>query len=670
MEAVQFTDPVTKESFTSADYDVLNNPSGGGYMRARAPSGAIAMRGIQAAMDAHTEEHQTEYDAEFDDGNLFDEDTDFSDEVLVNAPGDIIKRVARGAQKLGVSVGGFGWQALRLPESMAGGRGLTQQTLDFFKRLGVDGKTIRNGPHSQLITARQWQDYLNNMEMADVGAELSVDVSAEERLALFRFVEEWDSDPAHTLFRRRLHNTQGVVANEEIAKGVMVYDLMTGMLPGPGVPAGNLRHDKMFRLAFDILDSIRFREYNFYTLNLVHAEEGTAIYDEFMNNYVPLSPDEVSVIHEVMQNVGVTGMSYVLQVTNPNGDPAGALAYMENLEDAYMNGNTALCRLLLETLRGHPYNFRPNVGITGIPAAQRGGNVVVIYADLNKQMRWLMDKEGALNQRNQNQWRKHGVKKIGEHLTAGGSRRLYELQRPDDFSSVIGAWNWPVGSSKDKDAIFIPIQELERLTEESQQGAQQQQGGRRRFGGGGGGGRGGGGRRGRGPRPNPGGTRSGTRVVGRGKYYMVQINPKSKLQLATRGAKKEDGTYKGKDSPEKHGNTRAERKAGITDTFGGKGARAVQSYGTHKSTGTNEPYLIFLPTADFRKASKTVDGVTIRTIVPKRKTNKAHMEAWDKFVKIYGLPKAAPTKGLPTRFVIHKPTRGTYYRGLAKKMKQ
>ena len=72
----------------------------------------------------------------------------------------------------------------------------------------------------------------NNMDMQDVAAELSADISPEEKFSIYEFCKEWERDPGHVAFVQRLHNTPDVNSIDEIAKGQIVYDLMDR--PGPG----------------------------------------------------------------------------------------------------------------------------------------------------------------------------------------------------------------------------------------------------------------------------------------------------------------------------------------------------------------------------------------------------------------------------------------------------
>ena len=122
---------------------------------------------------------------------------------------------------------------------------------------------------------------------------------------------------------------------------------------------------------------------------------------------------------------------------------------------------------------------------------------------------------------------------------------------------------------------------------------------------------------------------------------------------------------KGKSTVKSQGDTAAERKAGITDAYG-----SYMHTGIDKKTGKKVPYVIKIPASRFRAVNVEVDGKTIRTLMPMVKTSKAQQEAWAKFLSVYGYPKLANTKGDPVRFKIHKPTRGSFYRQLARDRKK
>ena len=78
---------------------------------------------------------------------------------------------------------------------------------------------------------------------------------------------------------------------------------MTGRAPDPmkGSDIGQHRTDKMFRLAFDIIRSIRMGSYNYYTLNQMHLDEGDRIFMEFRARYIPLEASEVEMVLEMQR---------------------------------------------------------------------------------------------------------------------------------------------------------------------------------------------------------------------------------------------------------------------------------------------------------------------------------------------------------------------------------
>ena len=390
-----FKDPVDGTTFDTSKYEVRTNGSGR-ILRAKAPSGAMAV-----VMDSSLDDDvNSSYDAFADDIteeelNNMVEDYQENMSIETNPPG----RISRAIGTLSQGIGGIGpnsWQSLRLPSVGFGQRaGAASRIAGALAGLGIDRGTFRNGHASTLITARMWTNYLNNMDMQDVAAELSADISPEEKFSIYEFCKEWERDPGHVAFVQRLHNTPDVNSIDEIAKGQIVYDLMTGgVKPGPGgvKDPSTVKHDKMFRLALDIINSIRLIDYNFYTLNVVHRDEGTRLYDDFMANYVPLEPDEVEVIHEVRQGIERHGQSYAFKSTDSNGDPMGAYDLMMRLGNAYNSGDTRLARSILDTLFAHPYRFVPNVGYKGLfsPTSSRFIGEQPSHLYINQGWRWIL----------------------------------------------------------------------------------------------------------------------------------------------------------------------------------------------------------------------------------------------------------------------------------------
>ena len=806
MQSISFKDPVTGDSFSSNTYEVRRNGSGN-VLRAKAPSGATAVK-MQSTFDGVDDapmQNQFADDITQDELENFAEDMQESMNIATNPPGGF----SRGVGRITSVAGGLGpgsWQALRLPSVGFGKRaGLISKFASAFNAFGIDRGTFRNGPYSNLITARMWADYINNMDMQDVGAELSAEVSAEEKLSIYQFCKEWEQDPGHVAFTQRLLNTKDVNSVDEIAKGNIVYDLMTGGIqPGPtGVKdPRNVKHDKMFRLAIDIINSMRLREYNFYSLNLVHRDEGTRLYDEFMANYVPLESDEVEIIHEVMRGLNNHGQSYAMQTTDHDGDPMGAYDLMTRLGNAYNSGDTRLCRSILDTLFGYPYKFVPQVGYKGLfdGVSSRFIGQEPLHLYINNGWRWILNDGKVTNVRDGGkQFKVDNEAQLIEVLSYTYPKPIGVFTKLSSGNNKFSYMPWSQFESTARTAASMVPQSRGGFDERVRDAEnREKQKDKTRSDGGGKGGKGGGGRRGRrnpprknipfdgaeqyksirneqieaaekrllswaenaidgklktamkqqalppfrfeithagtirvydeliarfnhiypgrksrnslepelgeiyngifvirkqdeetlsvaytpnkesaavrstlgNPAPGRKGRKSGTLSLGRGKQYHIEILPRTQLNVKTKGAPGVDkktgkSRPKGKSTVKSQGETGAERKAGITDAFG-----SYMHTGIDKKTGKKVPYVIKIPSKDFRAVNVEVEGKTIRTLMPMRKTSKAQQQAWAKFLSVYGYPKLANTKGDPVRFKIHKPTRGTFYRQLAKDRKK
>ena len=684
MQSISFKDPVTGDSFSSNTYEVRRNGSGN-VLRAKAPSGATAVK-MQTTFDGVDDAPTNQFadDITQDELENFAEDMQESMDIATNPPGGF----SRGIGRITSVAGGLGpgsWQALRLPSVGFGKRaGLISKFAAAFNAFGIDRGTFRSGPYSNLITARMWADYINNMDMQDVGAELSAEVSAEEKLSIYQFCKEWEQDPGHVAFTQRLLNTKDVNSVDEIAKGNIVYDLMTGGIqPGPtGVKdPRNVKHDKMFRLAIDIINSMRLREYNFYSLNLVHRDEGTRLYDEFMANYVPLESDEVEIIHEVMRGLNNHGQSYAMQTTDHDGDPMGAYDLMTRLGNAYNSGDTRLCRSILDTLFGFPYKFVPQVGYKGLfdGVSSRFIGQEPLHLYINNGWRWILDDGKVENVRDGGkQFKVDNEAQLIEVLSYTYPKPIGVFTKLSSGNNKFSYMPWSQFESTARTAASMVPQSRGGFDERVRDAEnREQKKDKTRSDGGGKGGKGGGGRRGRrnpAPKKNPApgrkGRKSGTLSLGRGKQYHIEILPRTQLNVKTKGAPGVDkktgkSRPKGKSTVKSQGETGAERKAGITDAFG-----SYMHTGVDKKTGKKVPYVIKIPSKDFRAVNVEVEGKTIRTLMPMRKTSKAQQQAWAKFLSVYGYPKLANTKGDPVRFKIHKPTRGTFYRQLARDRKK
>lgn len=683
MQSVTFKDPVTGSSFQSTKYEVRTNGSGS-ILRAKAPSGAMAVVMDDSLVDDAPTTPQFAEDITQEELNSMVEDYQENMSIETNPPGF----AARAVGTLTKGVGGLGpgsWQSLRMPGVSFGERGgVVSRLAGVLRGLGIDRGTFRSGHASTLITARMWTDYINNMTMQDVGAELNAGVTPEEKFSIYEFCKEWERDASHTAFVQRLFNTPDVNSIDEIAKGQIVYDLMTGgITPGRSIKdPTTVKHDKMFRLALDIINSMRLRDYNFYTLNVVHRDEGTRLYDDFMANYVPLEPDEVEVIFEVMRGIETHGQSYAFKQVDNNGDPMGAYDLMIRLGNAYNSGDTRLCRSILDTLFAHPYRFAPNVGYQGLfhPTSSRFVGAEPLHLYINQGWRWILPNQAIDPSK---------IKDDGKKFTVAEGTQLIEVL-DFNYPKPVGVFTKIGGGNK---FSYMPWRQFEQTanaasalvpstTSEFDQRVKDAE--RRdtakdksKSGGGGGGNkrnRNRSGRRSNPPKKNPApgrkGRKSGTLSLGRGKQYHIEILPRTQLNVKTKGAPGIDKATgkprpKGKSTVKSQGDTAAERKAGITDAYG-----SYMHTGIDKKTGKKVPYVIKIPASRFRAVNVEVDGKTIRTLMPMVKTSKAQQEAWAKFLSVYGYPKLANTKGDPVRFKIHKPTRGSFYRQLARDRKK
>ena len=686
MQSVTFKDPVTGSSFQSSNYEVRTNGSGN-ILRAKAPSGAMAVVMDSNMVDDAPTTPQFDDDISQEELNNMIEDYQENMSIETNPAGG----AARAIGTLTKGVGGLGpgsWQSLRLPGVGFGERGgIASGVASLFRGLGIDRGSFRNGHASTLITARMWTDYINNMDMKDVGAELNAEVTAEEKFSIYEFCKEWERDRSHTAFVQRLFNTPDVNSIDEIAKGQIVYDLMTGgITPGRSIKdPTTVKHDKMFRLALDIINSIRMRDYNFYTLNIVHRDAGTRLYDDFMANYVPLEPDEVEVIFEVMRGIETHGQSYAFKQVDNDGDPMGAYDLMIRLGNAYNAGDTRLCRSILDTLFAHPYRFAPNVGYQGLfhPTSSRFVGQEPLHLYINQGWRWILPTDAVSNVRDDG--KKFNVPEGGQLIEVLD----FNYPKPVGVFTKIGGGNkfsfmpWKTfEQTAGAAAALVPktSSEFDQRIADAERRDEGRAEGKNKSGGGGGGGRGGRGRSGgrrtksNPPKSNPApgrkGRKSGTLSLGRGKQYHIEILPRTQLNVKTKGAPGVDKATgkprpKGKSTVKSQGDTAAERTAGITEAYG-----SYMHTGIDKKTGKKVPYVIKVPASRFRAVNVEVDGKTIRTLMPMVKTSKAQQDAWAKFLSVYGYPKLANTKGDPVRFKIHKPTRGTFYRKLAKDRKK
>lgn len=269
----------------------------------------------------------------------------------------------------------FTWRNLRLPQAIAGEKAVKGATGAFigapskvlgagkrFLRREISAKqSIRESPFLlQLTTAEQWYDYIKNMSRnpVDMGAELSAGVTPSQKIAVAMFVKEAEMDPGFSNLMKKA--VPGSEPLEIQAMGAMIVDLMTGRGPNPLAAKGygTFKYDKMFRLAYDILQSMPIRQYNSYTLFQLEADEGGKVFSEVTRNYTPLELSEVGLILEIRDNIAQYGAGYANMVISEPSLAAEAAALMQKGAAAYSTGDTITVRSILNYLQASPFYYK------------------------------------------------------------------------------------------------------------------------------------------------------------------------------------------------------------------------------------------------------------------------------------------------------------------------
>ena len=557
----------------------------------------------------------------------------------------------------GLNPGGVGasvisWRNLRLAGAIMGekkttltGRG--KQAVRKISNIGAalgrlnQNTSIRNHPEILMIaTAEHWFDYIRNMDAIDVGAELSAEVSPQEQLSIYHFLKEWEMDPTHRAFRNRV--TVGADIDSELAKGQIVYDILTSSGPDPlkSNDYANHRYDKMFRLGMDILSSIRLNTYNYYTLNRMHVQEGDRVFMDFRSRYIALGADEVSMVKEMESNVA-HGKSYAFRTTSDENQALEADELMRKAVSSYQVGDTRTTRSILDVLRAAPYSYSPlHERITGSHVAGGDKNVKFergekfhVKANLGKGTSPVPDKYTDGNM----MW-------VIVHDDGGGTpinANKGELQNADKNQKavliVIKSFfdDTRVGIIKvvNKKWTFLDysddfLKPGQKTFDDSKNRSKHRK------------------------LSDAVKTKNNPKAKGRGKFLFLEIHPKSQL------------TMKRGTGEQKHGKSTNTAKwtKGLNKVF--PGTQLIQ-VGKHKKTGEEAPYRIRLPISHFKGVTHPTEGY--RTIGMKKGDSKLKA-AWQKILDTYGMPKHSPTKGTYYRFTIDKSIRGPYYDDVRRKV--
>ena len=573
----------------------------------------------------------------------------------------------------------FTWKNLRLQSAIAGSRtakgrisGAIGAAGTFFGR-GISfglreipsSQSIRDAPFLlQLTTAEQWYDYISNMAKnpVDMGAELSAMVTPSQKISVAMFVKEAEMDPGFTNLLKKA--TPGADAGEIVTMGTMVYDLMTGKGPNPlqAKGYGTFKYDKMFRLAYDILQSMPIRQYNSYTLFQLEADEGGQVFAEVTRNYTPLEMSEVGLITEMRNNLAEYGPGYANMVISDASLAAEAGALMNKAVSAYNSGDTVTVRSILSYLQDAPFYYMTVAQDAKNIFEAKDGNIQgVRMENLNKTTKL---KEYA----------KNGliyIKALSSNAIdeSTGKLKTKDVEKVDDWkgksyevikspfdNTVAGVITFQNDAKKYTFAEGATMDKKRTDKDKKSQAAQLAdiiEG-----------------------RENPRG-----KPTGRGKYYNLEVHAKSNLNMKLKpttsggqGDLRHGAPPKGKDGSQntwtkglykllqadveainkKHMRDKKTRKPKLPEM------KVMITGGKHKKTGKWAPYRIKLPKSHFA-TSRLPDG-TQSVGLRSGKATPAMKKAWQNFTDEYGIFVRNDNKGTEFRFTPSKKAehRGAY----------
>ena len=256
------------------------------------------------------------------------------------------------------------WKNLRLQSAIFGEKAVKLVTAPKILSSSLtklnQQESVRDSPQlMQLATSEDWAQYVRNMSKnpVDMGAELSTTVSASQKIAVTKFIAEWERDPGHANLLKK--SLPGANPNDVLFKGQIAFDLITGRGPNPlqAKGYGTFKYDKMFRLAYDIISTLPIRSYNSYTLFQLAADEGETAFREAIDRYVPLETSEVGLVMELERKLAEYGPGYA-QVTIP--DPVLAVEaskLMSTVVNSYRIGDTSTTRSALNHLMDSPFYY-------------------------------------------------------------------------------------------------------------------------------------------------------------------------------------------------------------------------------------------------------------------------------------------------------------------------
>jgi len=514
------------------------------------------------------------------------------------------------------------------------------------------GDSLRDTPMLFMATATDWYDYITNMSAVDIGAEFAKGVSHAQRAGNALFAAEWQADPSHNNLAGRL--MPGGDLQDATRKGQIAYDVLTrgrDILSQQGYGANN--EEVMHALVADIIRSMPIKQYNFYTLYNLHADEGDKIYREFQSRYIPLDTAEVEMVLEMQRALDAEGDAYAFRTTTNEEQGVLSSKMMRSAVADYEVGDTMSVRTILRALRDPPYNYRPRAvaiasaseGNASLRAGEKKSSIYLELQVANKPMIQKLEETGAGRKTANDKVgvfvlgvEEHHLKKDNKNQIDSKYAKRYETiqiaQSAYDPTPQYLAVKMPGkkgkggGGGGNRWKIVDYAEDYLKTTQED--APKKVQSIRRGLGGGD-----------KKPRKNP---------KGRGKLHYVEIWPKTQITMKRREP------AKGKQPGEtRHGSGKSKQG----QTYWTRGVnKSLPEYqmlqmGTLKRTGEEAPYRIRFPTSHF--AIRFHEGVGYKTLMPKKdKANKAFIKAYEDFLKFYGFPKHMPSKDTYNRFIIPK----------------
>mgnify|MGYP003388379013 CR=1 FL=1 len=646
---------------------VENNPNYTVYQARKNPGGEVLMNVRYNDGDSNMGDYAANTEETYDDSQLNDSEDQ--------------ERIHSNPAKL------FTWRNLKLQRAISGSKAAkgklstvagmasggvakVYRLMTGLRKIPANQSIRDNDNLLMLTTAEDWYTYVNKMRKSpiDLGAEFSTQVSKAQQGAVFLFVHEWENDPQQHSFRRRL--VAGADVSDAVAKGQIVYDIMTGRGPEPigATGYGTFVQDKAFRLALDIIRSLPLNLYNYYTINSIHADEGDAVFADLRKRYIALEMTEVEMVLEMQAKLAELGDSYAFNTTKDTAHALDAAELMKTAVAAYQVGDTRTVRTALMTLADAPFGYEAKSGrVTKIHGGKEKAATddhVQIITSITVDPKKLPSsvKEHVSGTQDAAIMYATGVSSNKAYSADTKKLKSDNKDGPKQFVVVKGPYDiGPVGwatkvkegnkfkyqineyegqilgaakhtdkpgvhrAAKSLGAAMNPIgadglhfefteQERRRMQKKADEAAED------KFG-------------------NPSGK-------GRGNFYHIEIHHKNALKMKRRGPTSEMRRGTGVTGEMRHGISKNTGKwtKGLNKLFPGMDMVRV---GTLKKTGEEAPYRIKLPKDYFK--IKVQHG--IKTLVPKKDIKRV-LPAYQKLIDFYGIPEKKPNKDTHDRFVI------------------